>query len=353
MPTPDGPASMIVEGSVIGARQYWAGGWRGRCSFRLHDGLLHPLGSEEPADIEVPGTLFPRLSDHHVHLGLIDADALLPAGITSVVDLGWEPQAASTWHTESSFPGSTLPEIRIAGALLTCVGGYPSRSEWAPPGATVQLASPADAEAAVRAQIGLGASVIKVTVNSDAGPVPSAELLAAIVSAARAHGVPVAAHTQGAGTARLALDAGVNVFAHTPFTERLDDDVIERMSRAGTAVISTLDIHGWGEPDSAFETAQDNLRRVAAAGARVRYGTDLGNGALPIGVNTRELAAMAAAGIDRDALVASIAGVWNPPAIGPRLAWIPGVPPETAEETASWLAGARGTTIDYLEETLP
>lgn len=344
---------MIEEGLLLGVEEYWAAGWHGRTRFTVRDGLLHPSADATATpDLELPGTLFPRLSDHHVHLGLIDAERLLPAGITSVVDLGWIPDAAAEWHTDSRYPGSTLPEVRIAGGMLTCTGGYPAASGWAPAGAAIELADPAEAEEAVRAQVALGASVIKVTLNSVAGPVPSDELLTAIVLAARAHGVPVAAHTEGAGMARRALDAGVNAFAHTPFSEQLDTELIARMSRAGTAVISTLDIHGWGAPTRAFVIAQDNLRRFAAAGGRVRYGTDLGNGPLPVGVNARELSAIADAGLDRDSVVESIAGSWAPDSIGPRFSWVPGLPPRRAEDVPAWLSTARGTTIDYLEETL-
>ncbi|MEJ3403670.1 hypothetical protein WDJ51_02875 [Rathayibacter sp. YIM 133350] len=344
---------MIDEGMFLGVEEYWAGGWHGRSVFRVREGLLYPVGGDQlVTDVELPGTLFPRLTDHHVHVGLVDAEQIMPGGITAVVDLGWVPRLAAEWHTESGFPGSPLPEVRIAGGLLTCEGGYPVNAGWAPAGAAVELRGPADADAAVRAQIALGASVIKVTVNSDEGPVPSPELLTAIVTAARAHGVPVAAHVQGDGMTRRALDAGVNVLAHTPFTEVLDSDIVARLSRAGTAVVSTLDIHGWGSPTDEYENALVNLTRIAAAGGRVRYGTDLGNGPLPVGINPRELAALADAGLDREALVASIAGTWQPSSIGPRLAWVPGSPPETAAETAEWLSGARASTIDYLEETL-
>lgn len=342
---------MIDEGTLIGVDEYWTGDWRGPTVFAVRDGVLVPAPGER-AQVHLPGTLFPRLTDHHVHLGLIDPEGLMDGGITAVVDLGWIPEQAAAWHTESGYPGSTLPEVRIAGGFLTCVGGYPFGRQWAPRAATVEIADPSHAEAAVRAQIALGATVIKTTLSSVAGPVPSTELLQAIVLAARSHGIPVAAHVEGEGMTLRALDAGVNILAHTPFTELIDADLRARMSRAGTAVISTLDIHGWGEPTEAFAIASENLQHLAASGARIRYGTDLGNGDLPLGVNVRELTAMADAGLDRDTIVTAIAGRSHPATVGPRFAWAPGLPPETAAETGPWLAAARGTTVDYLEETL-
>ncbi|MGN6205159.1 amidohydrolase family protein [Humibacter sp.] len=343
---------MLEEGQIVAFEAAWTGSFRGRSAYALLDGLLQPVGPDARADIEVPGTLVPRLTDHHVHLTLIDPEPLLAGGITHVVDLGGDPAITGRLRRDAAFPGSTLPDIHIAGAFLTCPGGYPKGRDWAPDAAVVELSDPDQAEAAVRTQAAAGASVIKVTVNSDAGPVPEPELLVAIVTAARGEGVPVAAHVEGQGMTERALDAGVNVIAHTPFTERLEPELIARMSRAGTAVISTLDIHGWGDRSSAFEIATHNVRHLAAAGVRVLYGTDLGNGPLPLGVNSRELDALAAAGLERDALVAGIAGSTHADAIGPRFAWIPGTPPESATDAAHWLATARATTIDYLEETL-
>ncbi|WP_156786226.1 amidohydrolase family protein [Microterricola viridarii] len=353
----------------LGVQQWWSGGWRGPAVFALRESkrgrLLHPLpGSGRaaaPVDLELPGTLFPTLTDHHVHLGLGEPELLLPGGITSVTDLGWIPADAAAWLAAGAAAGSTLPEVRIAGAFLSCAGGYPSASGWAPAGATVELAADAAesgaAADAVAAQAAAGASVIKLMFNSVAGPVPADAVAFAVVAAARANGLPVVAHTEGAGQAERALTAGVSTLAHAPFTERLGDALLERMAGAGLAWISTLDIHGWGAETPERLTAIDNVRRFAAAGGRVLYGTDLGNGPLPKGVNERELLALAAAGLTPDALVASIAGGDPAPqaAIGPRLAWVPGTPPTTgySSDTARWLAGARGTTTAQLEETLP
>ena len=46
-------------------------------------------------------------------------------------------------------------------------------------------------------------------------------------------------------------------------------------------IVSTLDIHGWGSDTPEIRTALDNLSRFHAAGGRVVYGTDLGNGPIP------------------------------------------------------------------------
>jgi imidazolonepropionase-like amidohydrolase len=340
---------MVADGFTLGVEQWWSGGWRDRTVFVAAGGRLHAVGDRETnADLELPGTLFPRLIDHHVHLGLIEPAALMAGGITAVTDLGWIPSESARLRDASQDPGSGLPEVSIVGALITCPGGYPTRSAWAPDGAVVEVSDGAEAEAAVDVQAAIGASAIKFTMNNEAGPAPSPDLAAAIVAAAHRAGLPAVVHAQGAGSARRAFEAGANRFAHTPFSERLDDALIDRMADTGTEWISTLDIHGWGTPIGDFRVALDNLRRFADAGGRILYGTDLGNGPLRVGVNGRELLALAAAGLDRDRLVASIAGDTLMTTIGPRFAWAPGRPPADPAAAAHWLTTSRGVTVDAL-----
>ncbi|TFC25254.1 amidohydrolase [Cryobacterium sp. TMT2-18-3] len=269
----------------------------------------------------VPGrtvgrTVLPGFLDAHVHLALIDPAPLTAGGIARVLDLGgWRPPR-STLPVESdpwARPGrvevgtgepqragrpasALLPETVFAGQFLAAPGGYPSERSWAPAGSVRFVAQATDAAAAVDDQLALGASVIKVTLNGDAGPVLPRAVLAAIVGHAHDRGAPVLAHAEGAGQALRAFEAGVDALAHTPFSERLGDEVIAAMA-GRMAWISTLDIHGWGEPTDDFDRAVDNLRRFHRAGGQVLYGTDLGNGPLPVGLNRREITALLGAGL--------------------------------------------------------
>ena len=100
------------------------------------------------------------------------------------------------------------------------------------------------------------------------------------------------------------------------------------------------------------------MRRFAALGGTVLYGTDLGNGPLPLGINERELRALADAGLGPDALVASIAaGAIAFPAGQDAARGVLGSRPshiaaERTPDTAGWLASASVITIDTLEELL-
>ena len=286
-------------------------------------------------------TILPALVDAHVHLGIVPPDAIRAGGIGRVVDLGWDPAAAAGWAAGAD------PDLVVAGGLLGAPGGYPSRAGWAPAAAAVPVPDAAAARDAVTRMAELGARVVKATLNSDVGPVLDEAVLGAVVDAAHRRGLAVAVHAQGAGMVERAVAAGVDVLAHTPWTEDLDDALLDRLA-ARTTWISTLDIHGHGRGGPAFATAQRNLRRFVGRGGDVRYGTDLGNGPLPVGVNEREIVALAGAGLDRAAIVRAMTvgtvGRWDPfpgpSAVATRV--VGAMPPEKAgpEAFAAWLGTA-------------
>ncbi|WP_216609983.1 amidohydrolase family protein [Cellulosimicrobium protaetiae] len=361
-----------------------------------------PLG--RPGD---GGTWLPPLVDAHVHLGLVDPVAVRRGGIAVVHDLGWVPDVARRWPGTPGFP-----EVAFAGAFLTAPGGYPSDRSWAPTGSVEEVATPDEAVAAVDRQVAAGASFVKVALHSDAGPVPDDVTLAALVGHAHARGRDVVAHVEGQGMAARAFEAGVDRFAHAPFSEHLRDDLLRAMARprasarprpdsprpdaehdparrrtrpggrkepdndphvvfggAGVSWVSTLDVHGWGSPRAEQGVAVDNVRRFVALGGTVVYGTDLGNGPLPLGVNPRELRALAAAGLDAHDLVAALtrdapAGR-RTPARAPHVetgrrnaalaTWVPGDPPDPddPDDVAAWLARAVVVERDRATDPAP
>lgn len=237
--------------------------------------------------------------DHHVHLGLIDPHALVASGVTTVVDLGWTPAIA-----DIVVPGL---EVLFAGQFLAAPEGYPSQTVWAPHGSVAYVDGPSGAPDVVAAQLALGASLIKVTLNRDAGPVLDLATLSAIVTASP---LPVVAHAQGAGMVELAIAAGITALAHTPWTHHLDDAVVEEAVELGQCWISTLDIHGYGAATPDQAVALDNLARFHRAGGRVLYGTDLGNGPLPATLNQRELGLLEQAGLSADSIDEALTDPW-------------------------------------------
>jgi imidazolonepropionase-like amidohydrolase len=246
------------------------------------------LAPEADDELEVDGFLMPAAADRHVHIGLADPGAVLLGGVTAVRDLAWPPDVIFPLADASELPAFNGPLIRAAGPMLTAPGGYPTNDRWAPPGTGLEIRGAEEGAKAVVALADRGAAVIKVSLNAEAGPTPTDGELAAIVQSARERGLPVTAHVQGKGQAERAVGAGVNEFAHCPWSERLSEAVLEAAAKA-VRIVSTLDIWSYGKVTAELRTAADNMARFRAAGGTVVYGTDLGNGTIPPGIDVREV----------------------------------------------------------------
>ncbi len=246
-------------------------------------------------------------TDHHVHLQLVDPLLLENSLLGRVLDLGSAPAEISRFARVvadrfGAEPGGVA--ISYAGAFLTPPGGYPSDRGWAPEGSVREVATPADAVAAVTEMKAAGASVIKIASNSTAGPVFGDEMIQTIAATADRLGLPVVAHAEGPGEAQRMPGLGVRALAHAPFSEPLSDAEVSRQA-GRIAWISTLAIH----EGAAREIAIDNLRRFHAHGGTVRYGTDMGNGDLPVDLNRAEIAALREAGVRGAALIRALVPV--------------------------------------------
>jgi imidazolonepropionase-like amidohydrolase len=260
--------------------------------------------SAPSTEITVPldGVLLPAVADRHVHIALADPGAVLLGGVTAVRDLAWPPGEIFPLADASEGPSFNGPLIRASGPMITAPGGYPTRSEWAPAGTGLEVRGTEEAARAVRDVAARGAAQIKVSLNQEAGPTPNDDELVAVVQTAHELDLLVTAHVQGAGQAERALGAGVDEIAHTPWTERLSDDLVEALARS-TRIVSTLDIHSYGVDTPELRTAEDNLWRFALAGGRALYGTDLGNGPVPAGIDIREVIMLFDMGMGAEAIL--------------------------------------------------
>ena len=267
-------------------------------------GAATPIGAAD-REIVVDGFLMPAAADRHVHIELSDPAAVLAGGVTAVRDLAWPPDRIFPLADLSELPTFEGPLIRAAGPMLTGRDGYPTRASWAPPGTGREVNGSEDARAIVAGLAAAGATAIKVSLNAEAGPTPSDGELAALCESAHDASLPVTVHAQGEGQVERALGAGVDELAHTPWTHRLSEDVIAMLA-ARMRIVSTLDILSFGRDTPAIRTALDNLRRFHDAGGTVIYGTDLGNGAVPAGIDTRELLLLREAGLSNEDVLAAL-----------------------------------------------
>ena len=260
---------------------------------------LAPAGALRlPADLPVLGGprcwIGPGAVDAHVHLAFGSRSDELRGGLVGVRDLGAPPSDARRWRTTGRPPAGS-PSVAVAGPVITAPGGYPSRS-WGADGFAAFADSPEWAKVVVRGLAADGIDLVKIALEPGAGwPVPSPAAVRALVEAAHGAGLRVTAHALTGEMVARALEAGVDELCHTP-TERLSDDLIERIAVAGVPVVSTL--------QTFFSAGQgaDAARNAAAlhrSGVRLLYGTDLGNTGTRVGVDPRELDRLADTGLGR------------------------------------------------------
>lgn len=91
-------------------------------------------------------------------------------------------------------------------------------------------------------------------------------------------------------------------------------------------LIVTADAGWTGGTSLTGPLAVGNLRRFHAAGGKVRYGTDLGNGPLPLAVNAREIAALGEAGLGGLAILRAVTAAPLAPGHRADLAAVPADP---------------------------
>ena len=115
---------------------------------------------------------------------------------------------------------------------------------------------------------------------------------------------------------------------------------------AGQKWISTIDIHR-NEP-RAENIALANLAAFVSAGGTVLYGTDLGNGDLPVGINARELVALDDAGVRGEALIRALTDPWPALTRSESVStFVAGDPPAELHALPRWLA--RGIVVPHEE----
>jgi imidazolonepropionase-like amidohydrolase len=144
-----------------------------------------------------------------------------------------------------------------------------------------------------------GVDVVKIALEPGGfgWPVPSPQVVRAVVDEAHRAGLAVVAHALGVEMVHRAVDAGVDELAHTP-TDPLPPALVEQIVGAGIAVVSTLQTF-FSDGDRGGEGAAANAAALYQAGAVLRYGTDFGNAGTRPGVDPRELDRIADAGLGR------------------------------------------------------
>ena len=311
-------------------------------------------------------TLLPGLIDMHGHIttttgptwefSMPDADtnlsAYLYAGVTTIFDPSDSSDEAFE-RRQQVVEGKLMgPRIFSAGRIITAPDGHPRAlvQDLAPwwiswylvPKVATGVASVTEAEAAVNEQIDAGADAIKIVVDSiplDANQLKP-ELVKTIVDHARSRGVRTVAHIGTTQDAIAAAEAGVALWVHGVYKERIPDDMIEKLVSYGIPVVTTSEVFDrygragagpilptklekeivaqkvldsfWPIPEDfelgrfdgwlqlmaqTIDTRLDNVGRLHSAGALILAGSDVQSGVFPGASLHRELVNLVAAGM--------------------------------------------------------
>ncbi len=265
-------------------------------------GKQHSLKSPRARIIELgDSTLLPGLIDLHTHLDFqkVPKDVVLKHGITTARDVGGRLLAPSG--------GDGKLRLLTAGAILTAVKGYPipvfGKTEVA-----TEVETATQARDIVREQIKGGAAVIKVALDTgeETGapwaaahghghgqaaaipkpwPLMSLAVLQAITDEAHKHGKRVSAHLGESQGVTLALDAGVDEWAHLP-CEPIAPDLLKRAAAQKVTVIPTFDVL------SHCAGLAHNAHVLASLGVQFLYGAEVAHSDIPWGIDAQELKLM-------------------------------------------------------------
>jgi len=329
---PRGNSTIIIRDGVIA---------------EVRDGFAVPAANANLIELRDKFVL-PGLIDLHVHLwgiggdpmrarlarlnqddaddmmmAVVNARKTLGAGFTTVRDLGGSPRGVRALRDAIERGDVEGPSIVNAGNMISITGGHGDgmnglAEEWADAVHQHQINTcdgPDDCRRAVRAQVGLGAQVIKFAatggvlsnVAGGLGRAMTPEEMRAIIDTAHGFGRKVAAHSHAAEGTKAALEAGVDTIEHGSF---LDDEAIKLFKAKGAYLVPTmiapvtavqqarsgaLPANTIPKAEAAAAAAMASHKKAIAAGVKVAFGTD--TGVSKHGDNAKEFALLVKAGM--------------------------------------------------------
>jgi imidazolonepropionase-like amidohydrolase len=224
---------------------------------------------QDAREIRIPkATVLPGLIDTHVHKAY-DARTLsnwAASGVTTVRDLGADPQMDWDAVRDAFALDPTLATLILSGPLVTVPDGYGVTHGFP---VAVTVSTPAEAQATTRSLIASGVDIIKIAIDSsmplEFDAVMPLEIAAAIVEAAHELDTSVVAHISNESDVLVALDAGVDQIAHTGSGTR-KIATIQRLADQDVIWVTTL----FGRTGSPY------VGNFYSKGGLVAMGTDQG-----------------------------------------------------------------------------
>lgn len=250
-------------------------------------------------------TILPGFIESHAHLTYqkVNPEVVLKHGITTLRDVGGP--------LLKPVGGDGNLRLLSAGPIIQPPKGYPLNIFGGTSGYDqigLEVASAKEAEDAVQKLVDGGASVIKISLEAGGeagapwgmdhghGTPPATpwallplETVKAIVTKAHALHKTVTAHIGENEGAKLAIEGGVDEWAHVPCAA-IDNDLLQKAVDQGVKVVSTIDTLascGSGLYGNVMSLAAK--MQVAKSGSEFIYGSEVAHDNVPWGINGEEL----------------------------------------------------------------
>ncbi|MCX7103567.1 MAG: amidohydrolase family protein [Methylobacter sp.] len=248
-------------------------------------------------------TLLPGFIELHAHLAFqnIPADIVLKHGITTLRDVG------GPLHQPYGGDGSL--RVLTSGPIITAPDGYPIPALGAE-NIAIAVSTEQQARETVRSLIDGGAVVIKVALepggevgapwasghhhasathdhhkahpSKNTWPLLPENIVKAIVDEAHKLGRKVTAHIGEAKGAKIAIDAGIDEWAHMP-CDIIPTALLKKAVAQNLTIVTTLDTL------SKCPGVAHNAGVFAALGGKLLYGAEIAHPDIPWGIDAQEL----------------------------------------------------------------
>lgn len=211
-------------------------------------------------------------------IGALHAREYLDAGITAVRVLGHSGITGDIALRDGIRSGLVPgPRMQAAGRKLVPPGGQatylqPAMAKEILEQEYLTVSGPDEARKAVRENLAIGASVIKIAIDAGAGPFWKFRYMApedakAITEDAHRLGLRVAAHAVDKTAIQTAIDAGVDSIEHAFFAT---DEQLRQMKEKAIFLVATDIPDNGGSRES-----KDRLQRALKLGVKIAAGSDL------------------------------------------------------------------------------
>ncbi len=209
------------------------------------------------------------------------SEMLTHSGFTTVVDTGSEVENTVALRNRIESGGVSGPRIFTAGIPLYPAHALPFYLADVPAEVKAKLGQPetaADAKALVDKNRAAGADIVKLFTGSIVRPNQVTPMQVEIARAATEEehksGGLVFSHSSNLEGTKVAIDAGLDVLAHTPESVNgIDGAVLQRMVAQQMTIIPTLKLFSQDRDIAKIRGLDYQFRHL---GGRLVYGTDTG-----------------------------------------------------------------------------